>query len=144
MEIGFEVTTEGEDGLDKMITALKEIDGKKVSAGLFGGFAAQKAMWQEYGTSRGIPARPFLRNTLYQNAPKWSAFIAPLILQAMLSGNGGAIMSKLGQKMVDDIHRTIDAGNFAPLAPATIAKKGHAKPLIDSGDMYGSVEWREG
>ena len=40
------------------------------------------------------------------------------------------------------IQRTIAAGGFAPLAASTIAKKGHSKQLIDSGSMYGSIDWR--
>ncbi|MHC3376861.1 hypothetical protein [Ligilactobacillus equi] len=45
--------------------------------------------------------------------------------------------------MVMSIQRTIVSGGFAPNAPATVAKKGHGKPLIDSGSMYGSIEWRQ-
>lgn len=57
--IELEGSVEGDSGLEEMIARLKQVDGQSVSAGVFGGFAAQKAMWNEYGTSRGIPARPF-------------------------------------------------------------------------------------
>ena len=65
MNISVEGSVEGDLGIEKMITNLRELDGKAVEAGVFGGFDQKKAMWQEYGTSRGIPSRPFLRNTLY-------------------------------------------------------------------------------
>lgn len=144
MEVSVDVTVEGDLGIDKMIANLKRLDGKKVSAGLFGGIAADKAMWQEYGTSRGIPSRPFLRNTLYENEAQWGSYTAPMIITMMNGGGSDAIMSKLGQRMANDIKKTIDAGNFAPLAASTIAKKGSSKPLIDTGEMYGSITWKEG
>lgn len=32
-------------------------------------------------------------------------------------------------------------GNFAPLAPATIARKRSDKPLVESGQLAGAVSW---
>lgn len=145
MEVSADVTVEGDLGIDKMIANLKQLDGKKVSAGLFGGFASKKAMWQEYGTSRGIPSRPFLRNTLYENEARWGNEIAPMVITMMMNGGGSeTVMSKLGERMQNDIKKTIDAGNFAPLAASTVVRKGSSKPLVDTGDMYGSITWREG
>ena len=123
MEIKITTSVEGDSGLDRMISNLKLLDNTAVEAGLFGGFEAKKAMWQEYGTSRGIPSRPFLRNTLYENEAR-------------------LVYSTLGPFMVMSIQRTIAAGGFAPLSPVTIARKGHSKPLIETGSMYGSIEWR--
>lgn len=143
MDVEIETTVEGEIDFKGMIRRLKELDGKKVTAGLFGGMSQKKAMWNEYGTSRGIPARPFLRNTLYEQAPHWGDFIAPKIA-ALLDGAGADPIPALGKEMVDSLHKTIDAGNFAALAPSTVARKGSAKPLIDTGDMYGSISWKEG
>ena len=144
VSISLNVNVEGDNPFQKMINGAKQLDGKKVDAGLFGGFAQKKAMWQEYGTSRGIPARPFLRNTLYEKGPQWPDFIAPQILDSILNGSGANITNLLGQKMVDDIRATIDAGNFAPLSPETIKRKGHAKPLIDTGEMYGAITFKDG
>ena len=45
--------------------------------------------------------------------------------------------------MVMSIQRTIASGGFVPNAPGTIAKKGHSKTLIDTGEMYGAIDWRE-
>lgn len=60
MDISFSTEVESNvDELDEAIARLEQLDGKIAEAGLFGGFAAKKATWQEYGTSRGIPARPF-------------------------------------------------------------------------------------
>ncbi|WP_419154632.1 hypothetical protein [Weissella bombi] len=145
MEIGFSTSVESDiDKLDEAIARLEQVNGKTAEAGLFGGFAAQKATWQEYGTSRGIPARPFLRNTQYENESRWSQKTGQDIIQVFEGGlSSSAVLSKLGLLMVQDIRKTIDAGNFAPLSPVTIAKKGSSKPLVDTGDMYGAITHRE-
>lgn len=145
MDIGFSTSIESDvDQLDEAIARLEQLDGKTAEAGLFGGFAAKKAMWQEYGTSRGIPERPFLRNTQYENESRWSQKTGQDIIQVFEGGlSSSAVLSNLGLLMVQDIRKTIDAGNFAPLSPATIAKKGSSKPLVDTGDMYGAITHRE-
>ncbi|KRO15897.1 hypothetical protein [Lacticaseibacillus saniviri] len=141
--IELEGSVEGDSGLEEMIARLKQVDGQSVSAGVFGGFAAQKAMWNEYGTSRGIPARPFLRNTLYEHGSEWTAFVRPLMV-AVMNGSEADVAAQLGPKMATSIQQTIKAGGFAPLAPSTIKKKGSSQPLIDTGDMIGAVTWRKG
>ena len=142
MQINITTSVEGDSGLDRIINNLKLLDNTAVEAGLFGGFEAKKAMWQEYGTSRGIPSRPFLRNTLYENEARFANYIAPFIIDVMNGGSAEMVYSTLGPFMVMSIQRTIAAGGFAPLAPVTIARKGHSKPLIETGSMYGSIEWR--
>ena len=141
--IEMETTVEGIIDFDGIIKRLKTVDGKKAEAGMFGGFAAKKAMWNEYGTSR-MPARPFLRNTLYENERKWGNFVAPKIAAIIDGASGTDILPMLGTHMVADIRKTINNGSFAPLSAATIKAKGHAKPLIDTGDMYGSITHKEG
>lgn len=142
MEVSIETEVTGEIDFNGMISRLKAIDGQEVSAGLFGGFAAKKATWNEYGTSR-MPARPFLRNTLYEREREWGVFLGPKLI-AVLDGANVDVVAMLGPQMVKSIRSTINAGNFAPLAASTIAKKGHSKPLIDTGDMYGAISWRKG
>lgn len=138
------VSVSGDTGIEKMLQNLKQLDGTKVQAGVFGGFAAKKAMWNEYGTSRGIPARPFLRNTLYENSGKFAQFATPFLSDIINGGSVNALVAGLGEFMQSSIRQTIAAGNFAPLAPETIARKGHSHPLIDTGDMYASIDWRRG
>lgn len=142
MEISISGSLEGDVGIEKMITNLKQVDGKAVEAGLFGGFAQNKAVWQEYGTSRGIPARPFLRNTMYENEARFASFILPYIQNVLEGGSADAGLDALGQFMAMSIKRTIASGGFTPLALSTVKKKGHSKPLLDTGDMYGSISWR--
>jgi hypothetical protein len=35
----------------------------------------------------------------------------------------------------------MQSGNFAPLAPSTIARKGHDLPLVDSGELVGDTTY---
>lgn len=142
MDVSLETKIEGEIDFDGMISKLEGLDGRKVDAGLFSGENQKKAMWNEYGTSRGIPARPFLRNTLYENEARFGPYIAPFITNILNGGSGETVLSELGQFMAMSIKRTIAAGGFAPNAPATVAQKGHGKPLVDTGSMYGSIDWR--
>lgn len=144
MTLSFESSIESNFDLDDMIARLEAIDGRKAEAGVFGGFASKKALWNEYGTSRGIPARPFLRNTQYENERKWASEVGGNVLK-VFTGNLSttALMSELGSKMASDIQKTIRAGNFAPLASSTISRKGSSQPLIDTGNMIGAVTHKE-
>ena len=143
MDISVITEVTGDANVGRMMADHKALDGTEVEAGLFGGFAAKKAMWNEYGTSRGIPARPFLRTALYENEARFASYVAPYVAGIMNGASLVTVPSALGPFMVQSIRRSIAAGNFAPLAPVTVAKKGHAKPLLDTGDMYGSIDWRQ-
>ncbi|MHC3376860.1 hypothetical protein [Ligilactobacillus equi] len=72
MEIQLTTSVSGDLGITEMIQKLEQLDGTKVEAGLFGGMNQNKAIWNEYGTSRGIPARPFLRTALYENEGRFA------------------------------------------------------------------------
>lgn len=142
VEVNVDTEITGDVDFDGMIARFQALDGTSAEAGLFDGFAAEKAMWNEYGTSRGIPARPFLRNTLYEQSAAWSVFIGPKIA-ALVDHPTARIQQSMGQKMAADIRKTIDRGGFAPLSPATIAKKHSDKALVDTSDMYNSITWRK-
>lgn len=144
MEIGFNTTVESNFDLNEIISRMKSIEGKKVEAGVFGGFAEKKAMWNEYGTSRGIPARPFLRNSQYEHESEWGQQVGQNMVEVFRGSiSGQAVGLKLGEKMANDIKATIDAGNFAALAASTIRRKGSSRPLIDTGDMRASITHKE-
>jgi Bacteriophage protein of unknown function (DUF646). len=143
MDISISGSLEGDLGIEKMINNLKKIDGKAVEAGIFGGFEQKKAVWQEYGTSRGIPSRPFLRNALYENESRFASFILPYLQNVLEGGSADGVFDALGPFMAMSIQRSIASGGFAALAPSTIKKKGHSKPLLDTGAMYGAVTWKK-
>jgi hypothetical protein len=45
----------------------------------------------------------------------------------------------MGLAAENAVKRKILTGKFAPLKPATIKRKGHSKPLIDTGQLYDSI-----
>lgn len=103
---------------------------------------AQVATWNHYGTST-IPPRPFLQWMLAQHGAELKK------LQARLAG--GLVQGKigldqalglLGEAAVGFAKKTIADGIPPRNAPATIAKKGSSTPLIDSGQLRGSITWQ--
>lgn len=107
------------------------------------GDIVDRAIWNHYGTSRGIPARPFLLNAIrknrrtYRNALRTSA---AKILRGETTPN--IVLSKLGILAQGHIQDEITMLRSPPNAASTIAAKGSSNPLIDDGEMRGAVTWK--
>lgn len=110
----------------------------------------QKAIWNEFGTSRGIPERPFMRNTMRQKRTEYRAAMkaaaATIIEQAALGESVAKekrkALKKLGIKAQGDIQAEITALRTPPNAPSTIRQKGSSNPLINSGEMRAAVTFK--
>jgi hypothetical protein len=93
----------------------------------------------EFGApSRGQPPRPFFRNMIKSKAPEWPSAIAGL-----LKGNGydaEAALDVAGAAIAGQLRQSIQALTSPPLKPATVARKGFSKPLVDTGHMLQSVD----
>lgn len=112
-----------------------------------------KAIWNEFGTRGGasgggwggpIPERPFMRNAMRNNQARYVGIMRSLA-KRMIEGGGGNIqtlLAKLGALAAGDIQKEITALTSPPNSPVTIALKGSSKPLIDTGEMRGSVTWK--
>lgn len=100
------------------------------------------AAWNEFGTSNGIPARPFLKNSIesYQDEIKKDM---ETCVQMVLNGADSVTALKgLGATHVGRVQRSITEGSFAPNAPSTIRRKnGKSTPLIDTGQLRQSVHY---
>lgn len=99
------------------------------------------ALWQEYGTWN-IPARPFMRQAARRN--KFDIVrVTRNEFHDQLNGNCSArkVLEAGGEITRDYVVKEIDRGDFIPNAPATIAKKGHGHPLIDTGKLRSSVTY---
>lgn len=95
----------------------------------------------EFGApSRGQPPRPFFRRMVAAKSPEWPSAIADLLKANDFDANrtleqvGAAIKGQLQQSIVD----LVDPA----LKPSTVARKGFDKPLIDTGHMLKSVDYR--
>jgi len=102
----------------------------------------EKAIWNEFGTRRGIPERPFMRNTMRDNRKKYVRAMktsVPKILKGETALR--TVLAKLGALVQGDIQAEITALATPPNAPSTIKRKGSSNPLIDTGEMRQAVTW---
>ena len=111
------------------------------------------AYFQEYGTKRGIPQRPFMRPAEMHNKSKWEQIAKQEVKKCIETGRPlTEAMAKLGLVVQGDIKKEISTITQPPLAEATIKarlrrqgqKKVTAsitKPLVDTGVMLASVNY---
>jgi hypothetical protein len=107
---------------------------------------AMIAAVHEFGSpSRGIPERPFLRVAVQRNRLTYIR-LNRINLVKMLRGQMTAdqALGQLGEMAKGDVQTEIRNGDFAPLKPATIRRKGSSKPLIDTGQIVQSIAWELG
>lgn len=138
-------------GWKAIIRNLKELDGKEVNAGILKDAGRSKkgvpvveyAVYNEFGT-RHIPSRPFVRIASDENQKAWGDTAADGVGQLIDRRiRVKKCCDMVGKRMKSDIKKVIgDKSKLAPNAPATIARKGHDKPLIDTGLMQRKVNYR--
>lgn len=101
---------------------------------------AMVAAIHNYGAPRAnIPPRPFFSNMVADKSPEWPAAISNLLQQ-----NNYDIVRALelaGEAIKGQLQQSIRDTNSPPLRPATIARKGFAKPLVHTGHMLNSVAY---
>lgn len=102
---------------------------------------AYVATIQEFGAPEvNIPPRPFMRPTVAAKKDSWTKTIAksiPRVVEGKMSAVD--VLDLVGIQASADIQETISKVTSPPLKPATIQRKGSAKPLIDTGLMVASV-----
>lgn len=149
----------------KMQQAIAELNGKKVQVGVFGE-QAWLAGIHEYGCkievtdkmraylhSQGlhlkdstkfitIPERAFLRNG-YDEGKQEVVEGAEAILSEVLAGNLSPefFLGQIGQWMVSHIRDYATALDAPANHPFTVERKGSSNPLVDTGDMIGSISY---
>jgi hypothetical protein len=113
-------------------------NGRTQKAGLS---VAEYAAKNEFGT-REIPQRSFMRTAFDENLALIEKAVAiqyGKVIDGDISLQAG--LGIVGQVIVGLIQRKIRAITFPPNSPATIARKGSSKPLIDFGQMVKSVTY---
>jgi hypothetical protein len=99
---------------------------------------AQVAFWNEFGTSRA-PPRPFFRSMIADKSPEWGRQMG-----AVAKANdydGTKTLQLMGEGVKDQLVTSINEFSEPALAPATVARKGFDKPLIDTGVMIRNVDY---
>jgi hypothetical protein len=95
----------------------------------------------EFGApGANIPARPFMRPTVNAKKDTWINTVKKGIPK-VVTGQATAfdVLDLVGIQGAADVQETISKVTSPPLRPMTIARKGSAKPLIDTGQMFASV-----
>jgi hypothetical protein len=126
---------------------LNEANSKVVAVGVLNGAEphvggatlGEVATWNHYGTST-IPARPFIVGPIDAKQTEIRSLIERLVKGISL-GKVGAdqALDLLGQKLRDTCVSAINAREFEPNAESTIARKGSSTPLVDTGQLKGSI-----
>lgn len=127
--------------LRKLRRTLKQLTGVRIRVGFFDRESATIAAFQEFGTVN-IPARPFIRSAIEVEQGELREALA-LVMKGVYEGRFSAKVA--AQTLADFIKRLIlkridTASSWAVrLADPTIAKKGHARPLVDTGAMRAAL-----
>ena len=103
-----------------------------------GTYVAEVARDNEFGTLK-IPPRPFFRNAIDENTPKWVDFLGRDLVN---TNDAGISYNRLGEIARGDIVESITKLNTPPNSPKTIALKGSSNPLIDTGFLRANVTFK--
>lgn len=137
-------------GFQRLRAAMRSLDGIEGRVGYFAKDrypdkdatpVAYVAAVHEIGHApAGIPPRPTLAPTIGDNIGEYNRLFASGA-RSILAGKSEPIdvMEKVMLRAASDVSTAISRLTTPPLRPATIARKGHAKPLDDTGLMGQSV-----
>jgi len=128
----------------ELLARVRGLDRAHARVGVFEGEIARIATIHEYGAPEaGIVERSWLRETLRRKHAELVALqgkLTRLVIAGRLAPRAAA--SLLGTWAAGAIKARITSeGDFAPLAPSTIAAKGSSRPLVDTGQLVGSITY---
>lgn len=102
---------------------------------------AMIAAIHEFGAPRaGIPARPYFRRMIRKKSGSWGKGIATQLKATNYDAE--RTLELTGQAIAGQLRESITELQSPALKPATIARKGFEKPLIETGHMLGSVDYQ--
>lgn len=102
---------------------------------------AMVAAIHNYGApAAGIPPRPFFSNMIADKSPEWPDAIAGLLKSTRYDVD--ETLKRTGETIAGQLLDSILNGKYAPLKPATIARKGFDQPLVDTGRMKDSITYK--
>ena len=104
-------------------------------------YVATVAAWQEFGTTNGIPERPFFRQSIAIMEKELPGVLRKLVdpTTMLVTERDAGLIGEYAKGVIQE--RIIDLDQ-PPNAARTIAEKGSSNPLIDEGVMLGSVSYR--
>jgi hypothetical protein len=99
---------------------------------------AQVAFWNEFGT-KTAPPRPFFRSMIQEKSPTWGNALR-MNLKAT-DYDAQKTLARMGVGIKDQLVGSINSFTSPALSPVTVARKGFAKPLVDTSLMLRSVDF---
>lgn len=144
---------------------MRQLESRYVSNGVLSGIGAHPnskegatvamvAAWNEYGTIEGgkgyTPSRPFMR-LAYSNFMQQKAFIRDVLRAGLLTKDGSRLKKSVpvndiftifGMKIQSLMVANIDSNMAPENAAATVAKKGSAHTLFDTGILKKSITFK--
>jgi hypothetical protein len=123
------------------LAAVHEFGSRVVEQDLVAGREGTK---QPNNTTARIPARSFIRATFVKNKDELNKMVAKLAAGIVNDKIGvDKALDLLGLWGAKAIKRYITGTRIPPpLAVATIKRKGSSRPLVDSGQLVGSISWQ--
>ncbi len=104
---------------------------------------AMVAAIQNFGApARNIPPRPFFSNMITNCSPAWGDELGKVLRSANYDSR--LALGRMGERIAGQLRQSIKDTNEPALSPITVARKGFAKPLIDTGHMWNSVAYEVG
>ena len=134
---------------DKIIEELKKLDAKNVSVGWHedaepypdGTRVQLVACVHEFGTPT-IPMRPILSMSFDSRKREYGALMDLAVENIIAGGSANDGLVAIGRKMKSDVQRDFTILSFVPLSQSTRDRKGHSTPLIDTGHLKSTVDFK--
>ena len=139
-------------GGEKLKAALEELasrvgDAQTLQVGFMEGASypdgtsvAMVAAIQNYGApAANIPARPFFSGMVKEKSPTWGSTLGKILVHEQYQAEQA--MDGMGEVIAAQLQDSIQQLETPALAPATVAAKGFANPLIDTGHMLNSIQY---
>lgn len=128
----------------KVDAAVKGPKGVKIGlpAGKAPGDLVDIAVWNHFGTSRGIPSRPFLTLAMFKGRAQIRAAVKK-IAQNVVTARRALTpqLKKLGIFGQGLVQKQISSNTPPPNAAPTVRQKGSSGTLIDKGRLRQSITW---
>jgi hypothetical protein len=128
----------------KIQTALKGPKAVKVGlpAGKSPADVLDIAAWNHFGTSRGIPPRPFISVAMFKGRGEIRMNMRRIAYEVTVNGKPlTPELERLGVYGERLIQAQISSSMPPPNAPSTIARKGSATTLVHKGRLRQSIGW---
>jgi hypothetical protein len=126
-----------------MAELAQKLEGRQLNVGFLNGATypdgtsvAFIAAMNEFGNGNA-PPRPFFRRMVKEKSHEWAPAIGNLLVANKY--NVDKTLNIAGEAIKGQLVQSINDLVSPPLAPSTIKRKGHAKPLIDTSVMVNSV-----